>query len=95
MLLKSYASDHGDFCKSVNQCSLTCGFSRFRATNDGNFDRQGRAGLGLTEILDRVDHEGVACLLRGKEVNEVVEKDRAARIKGVLHMLDEITFCIL
>lgn len=42
--------------------ALTCGFSRFRNTNDGQFYGQGRVGLGLTEVFDRVDHEGLACL---------------------------------
>lgn len=86
-------SDHADLCMSSKP--LTCSFSRFRTTNDGKFDRQGRVGLGLTEEFNRVDHEGVACLLGGKEVYEVLEEDRKASIKRVLHMLDQISLCIL
>lgn len=46
-------------------------------------------------VFDRVDHESVACLLGGKEVNEVVQDDKEASINGVLHMLDQISLCIL
>lgn len=79
----------------MKQWSLTCGFSRFWTANDGKFDGQGRVGIGLTEVLDRVDHEGVACLLGGKEVNVVVEEDGEARSKVVLHVLEQISFCVL
>lgn len=84
--LKSYSlnnvlviSDHGNSCAS-KQCSLTCGFSRFRTTNNGQFYGHGRVGFGLVEVFDRVDHEGIACLLRGKEVDVVVEENREASV---------------
>lgn len=79
----------------LNNASLTCGFSRFGWSYDCQLDWHGGVGLALSQVFEGVEHEGVACLLGGEEVDVLVEDQRVGGVARALRWLDQISFCIL
>lgn len=56
--------------------SLTSSFPRFWWPNHSYFYRWSWAGLWLPEVLERVQHESIAVLLRFKEVDILMQNKR-------------------
>lgn len=53
---------------------LTSSFPRFWWSNNSYFYGWGWAGLGLSEVLQGVQHKSVAVLHRSKEVDKLIQK---------------------
>lgn len=75
--------------------SLTSGFSRFGWSNNSQFNRKGRGGLWLPEVLQGVQHKCVAVLLRCKEVDILMQDQGICGIERPLQRLDQISLFVL